>query len=417
MFGIHRHPLWGDDFGFIRPPPQRSGLYVPRDDFLEALQVKHWKDDLYYVMLPRCVLFKQMNLQVREHQLVFTYLPTKATCSFRLPRDIDIDRIEAKRIESDHSIVLYLPKIRDDEEESVPEVTDDSSRSGTPPVHSSEPEEDVDSFIANEEVKEDPDEEPVAYEIPVFTAVHPVSREEMTFEEMDVPHDHDCAFHCIGLSREEACDLLLKNQDNLEVRKIVAPEIEESFIGFQLPKEMEQDELVKKLRAEFFEATEMVSEGVRKAKEKLEGLGIPCNHMDAKQIVTKYRWCQSISILGIVQELMKSINVLKDAEKRISAYCVSKEAYVAFVKYYLFIKGNWAGYLRSIDGKQRTSSLDAIAVLKSLKLYIWVATEGNKLDLIHESPVMKELSEKEDYEVIHMLHTNQLSHFNLLAEI
>jgi hypothetical protein len=236
------------------------------------------------------------------------------------------------------------------------------------------------------------------------------------FVELEVPKDNDCAFHCLGVPREVAAQQLLENMSDRVIRQLVAPEIFESFVGLQLPVQMESSERVQELRKEYIHATSRFDDVIRRTKEALS------SQLRYSEDIERYDLdTLSKKFPNFAAAIMDAETELKIAEQKIREYASSYEAFELFVKHCIAEQGRWLGYLRgSPSSFGRTSSMDAIAYLNNMQTVIWTKGKAGVLQVLHRfEPYLTSYTslDREIKKTVNLLHTDSLTHFNLLIPI
>ena len=114
------------------------------------------------------------------------------------------------------------------------------------------------------------------------------------------------------------------------------------------------------------------------------------------------------TILKLTEEFRSYSDELNKLNLEIDDYCRSKDAYEAFIKQSLEVEGGWLSYTIGATGM-----LDALAHIMKVRVYVWVRQSpgSNQLALNHRTK-QKGLKKR-----INLLHTNRLTHFNLLEII
>ena len=178
-----------------------------------------------------------------------------------------------------------------------------------------------------------------------------------------VDHITDCALHCLGISRADAVDRLLRNADDYKVRELMAPEIEKLLVE--------------------------------------PGPALPWQVMDVPELaaLVAHRDDQNSSF-----------------DERLRKACRSKAVFVAFVKFVVATRGKWPVFLIPIDRKHRASSIDAIAYLLNTNVEIWTPArfEDNGVIVVSEAHVFVH---DPTSPFLRMLHTDNNTHFQRLHEL
>ncbi|ACP21116.1 hypothetical protein Aasi_1894 [Candidatus Amoebophilus asiaticus 5a2] len=222
--------------------------------------------------------------------------------------------------------------------------------------------------------------------------------EEILFEEVKIAADNDCALHCLGLSRQEAMQLLLAKSPNDKIRNMVADEIFEALREGTIPQQM-RDQAYNELRKRYFAVYTEIGTLVSRANNELKVAG-----QAAQQLLSVYPIEDSITLTSLKQKM----EALDDVEKEILTYASNEETFKKFVKFHVGKTGTWLTYIRGTREETRTTSLDAIAQLKGIKLTIWIKDEQDQnLRIVHTF-------NEEGNNQIDMLHVTGLTHFNLL---
>lgn len=109
-----------------------------------------------------------------------------------------------------------------------------------------------------------------------------------------------------------------------------------------------------------------------------------------------------------LEPIQQAIAVLSMAQASIDSWSKDPKTYALYVEEYLKKRG-WLSYNRG-----STSSLEAIAQLNNLNIYVWQHSSSNpsRLELMHQA----HHGIGEGANTIHLLHTHGLTHFNFLVE-
>jgi len=241
----------------------------------------------------------------------------------------------------------------------------------------------------------------------------------LEFVEYMAPKDNDCALHCLGMSRIEAAQQLLDNMENSTIRHMIAPEIFEAFVGLELPDSMMCKPEWQNFYMRFNELDAMTDQAGRALREKLIELGVSEAYVNN---ATPYELCLEFDHLPESAQMKQSQECLQELEQAILEYCESREVFRDFVEYCVSRPTVWLGYLVDHNNNSRTSSIDALAFLNQKQVRIWVADhEANQLKLVHSfNPYAQPNIPGEQgrcLETIDLLHTDCLTHFNLLKPV
>ena len=228
-----------------------------------------------------------------------------------------------------------------------------------------------------------------------------LDREEITFQEMRIPADNDCALHCLELTRKEAQELLLGNSSNEEIRKMVANEIFAALIEGTMPEKIQQNKNYSRLHRQYFNICSFIDALVGELNDDLGVQGIT-----AEQLVENYDAEENPKLTA----LKRAMEEFREVKEEILIYTSSEEAFNQFARFYVGQAGQWLSYIRGVRDESRTTSLDAIARLKGINLNIWIKDpQTQKLYMVH---TFNGGGDKE----VDMLHTAGLTHFNLLRK-
>lgn len=214
-----------------------------------------------------------------------------------------------------------------------------------------------------------------------------ISGKDAEFEEHQVALDGSCGFHTLGADRKKVQDKLLPLSVNESDRNYLREEVQSALmVGDIQPVGNDYQRLYDnqtKIQTEYDAL-------VRKYKnnditlERLDGPGIYKALAETKKVEAKALDDLHLKVLQAEEELLK--------------YCSRKEVYEQYVKE--LGKKLWLGY----------KSAMLYARLEGISLYVWEKNKNQQsLRLIDHYVSAKPTN------LIHMLHTNSYTHFNLLS--
>lgn len=226
----------------------------------------------------------------------------------------------------------------------------------------------------------------------------------------------NCGFTAIGLDREEAIELLIKNADNEKIRWLMAseikalvtdPEEKEASSAYMLPA------ILQELRQLFYNERNQLVEHLEAQRMSLntkldltgsDGLTLKaaqsymCKHAD------QYEWGQ-----GFIDNFQR----LQQIDEEMERFIPTQEQIVAFVVYEFGDRHGYVSYFRGGGG-----TLEALARIKRIELHVF---EGD-LDLVQTLYVSPQVNNPHKYFLHHVGGVDSkgrifLNHFNLLEEV
>jgi uncharacterized phage-associated protein len=226
----------------------------------------------------------------------------------------------------------------------------------------------------------------------------------MRFEEADVARDNSCGFHALGITRERAVEQLRAAVGDAEIRAFVGHEIKESFTLDDLPRAM-KDAAYAGMRTKYEQKEALDQEIGALVRGLNDSLGYVEGSRKNPQDLLLDLQTRGHAEASVLHGKMREIVEL---EEEIEAYCNSELVYLSFIEHHLNRNG-WLGFTRGSVG-----SLDAIARLNGLRVYIWHKDRADptRLQLSHEANYGASAAPQ----TIHMLHTDGNTHYNFLIE-
>ncbi|WP_038466427.1 hypothetical protein [Candidatus Odyssella acanthamoebae] len=234
---------------------------------------------------------------------------------------------------------------------------------------------------------------------------------------------NDCAFNCLGISREEALTLLLSLKDKPEARQIVAPEIRLAYIAGDLDllpgfATMPAYQSLKAYKGLLQSLTQTVDTGLRSA------LGLT----DSQSWKDAYTSIQTHNLQDQYSDFMEKANHYLTFDAELGAFAERPEVYERYLYSYVDTNKMMGYQFDQFDArlgvwKRSSSAFDLLARQLGQKLRIMFNNkETGAFDLIHEDDF--------DGEPITLLHTRAgtqdgfsatkeetetaLNHFNVL---
>lgn len=242
------------------------------------------------------------------------------------------------------------------------------------------------------------------HELGEYTAI--LNERSINLRELAIAKDGDCGFRGIGISREQALTMLIDNSSDESIRQMVLDDMREALQVGELPnneifsniRDIHQELTSARSNLDFW--TQVLNRNLR---YQFEG-GSRSSEEILSFLAENSRINEQFSANSIrLAEALRSVNELEEQE--ITALS-SQDAYLAFITDYL-IHGGWLSYVRGGLGL-----LSALGELTNTNIYVWVRSNDNpgEIELNHQA-----LSEGAS-RVVHLLHTDSMTHFNLLLE-
>lgn len=224
--------------------------------------------------------------------------------------------------------------------------------------------------------------------------------ESSMLEEIVVPKDGDCGFRCLGVLRQEAATLLLQKSNNRSIRRSVADDIRSAFISGRLV----GSKFPESKRKQYFKLHLLIDN----SKRALSSLFLP-NPLTSQAIISLIKAEQTAGHTDNVRQLkslQKNLSELETLHQEIEAFTHSKETYEDFIRSEFQNGSGWLSYVRNGRG-----TLFALAQLLNIHVQLW-EPDLDRPDHLNRIPLAEGLKGK----TVHILHTDRLSHFNLLRE-
>ncbi len=220
------------------------------------------------------------------------------------------------------------------------------------------------------------------------------------FHERDISRDGDCGFRCLGLTREHAVNLLLQNTDSQAVRDAVADDIRAAYLNGRLV----GTNFPEKFRRQFYK----IQLKIDNLRRSISGVPLAPN-LTSESIIPLI---EQETLVGHKEcvEMLSSLKMylwaLETVNQEIDKFTHSKEAYTDFIKSEFREGAGWLSYIRNGKG-----TLYALAKILGMNVQIW---EPNplKAGYLRRIPLADGLEGQK----VNILHTDRLSHFNILEE-
>ncbi|AIK96205.1 hypothetical protein ID47_04755 [Candidatus Paracaedibacter acanthamoebae] len=230
---------------------------------------------------------------------------------------------------------------------------------------------------------------PVNLDVPIICFGREAT-EPATFYEVFVPGvNNDCGFNCLGISRQEAVEMLLACQDVEEARAMVAPEIAEAFDNDCL-----DDNTAFTQRADF-----QILKAQKQLRHRLndwvtnqlnESLGLP---RDATWRET-YCHIQSHNLQATYPEFMEEANRYLSFDEDLQTFAHNPEVYTLYIQTYApqldpadnkMLENLQDQYNDRLGRHEISSSVfDLLARLLDKKLRVITKMENGHFKLTHE---------------------------------
>lgn len=257
-------------------------------------------------------------------------------------------------------------------------------------------------------------------------------RGEIDLYEFIEPGDGDCAFHCLGISRNKAVKLLLDHADDPKVREFVAPEIRaaiaeieeidgitESKIPLEIAATKYKDKTYADLNAVVKSAEVARLHAANKVNENLGLEGANRITDDVPLLLSKIPAVEWMLYAEEVAALTRCAAAEEKAKRDLDEYLRSPEVFRAFIEGY-YKTGGWLTYLGDAKGHEISSTLEALAYLTPVNVQVFAKNDRGLLEAVHEYHFSN------DAPLIRMHHTangvlggerkrKRRNHFNTLA--
>ena len=220
----------------------------------------------------------------------------------------------------------------------------------------------------------------------------PNQKDPTVFYEAFVKGAGDCGFIALGTDRVSLVECIKKYSNNYSKRNRLSEEILEAFVNGELlpPKE---DTVEWNLLSENLNKAQTLVDELTSAIRDIHQ-NVP-NGLTTDKLIT---WLKSnIEIIDIEQLQKAHQQVCQFTEKRL-LYCCKKKIFEYYVKALRGIL--WLGYKSAL----------LYAEEKEITLYVW----KKKQNISTQLELMESYESLEGNQIIHMLYTNNFTHFNLL---
>ena len=232
----------------------------------------------------------------------------------------------------------------------------------------------------------------------------------IAFQERIIARDGDCGFRALGLTREEGVELLLKNGQDENIRQSVAEDIRISILSENLvgwPALHEDRPKIRKLRRDYYHYQQQIGN----TRRQLSNLGLALPENVSIQyllpLVIQDRNAGQLTRAENMVKLIKNIHDLNATNKKINKFTHDVETYRKFIISEFKQGRKWLSYVRNGKG-----TLYALAQIARLDIRIW-EPDPYHLGKLHRIPLAQDILGQE----INLLHTNRLTHFNVIDRV
>ena len=211
----------------------------------------------------------------------------------------------------------------------------------------------------------------------------------------------DDDFTSLDISRKLLTEQLLTDVHNIEIRSLVAPEIQIAFLQDTLPDVMKRKSLYQNLHKKYKKYQEKMNQDVRQINEVL---GLKDNHrLDFKDL---------IEYVGKESKYYQQLNQLQKNSNEIKTECENYSKLEETFKD--FIEHGHLHCLIDFNGDQiRSSIFDFITQLNKIRFYIWKSNSNNELILFHTN--QDKITEPQ--QTIHLLYTSNITQCQKLIDV
>lgn len=235
------------------------------------------------------------------------------------------------------------------------------------------------------------------------------------FRELNIDKDGNCAFRVIGVERRDAIEQLIDHANDMVIREMVANDIHAAFIAGELPHSMRNAQ-VEELRQKH----DILDQLTNRLIATLRAVVILPPHElliynamgDDFDWAAFFRTHPEITPESHQEDLRKLIQLqtqLNQTVENIFLWARHKSIFQHFVYAFLGAERQWLTYLPG-----RTGLFDAVARLNNVAVDIFVpdADIPNQIRLNHQTP-----NRDRGIRLVQAIHTDRLTHFNILEEI
>lgn len=221
-----------------------------------------------------------------------------------------------------------------------------------------------------------------------------------------IEEQQNFSFSILDVSKSKAIEQLLANVNTIEIRSLVAPEIQIAFLQNTLPKIMKNKSNYQTIHNKYKQHQENI-------KQINDGIDLKDNQR-----------LDLINLLEYVKQQPKykvyyqQLNELKDIYDRIQLelenYSKAEDTFKDFIKYVIDTNDYQTHLMNTNDNRIRmTSVFDAIAKLNNIHFYIWMTNSNNELILFrnNEEKIIN------IQQTIHLLYTEKSAQFQKLIDI
>ncbi|CAF1051949.1 unnamed protein product, partial [Didymodactylos carnosus] len=225
-----------------------------------------------------------------------------------------------------------------------------------------------------------------------------------------VENQQNPGFSALGVLKSTAIEQLLANVHNVELRSLVAPEIQIGFLQDVLPEIMKNKSSYKNIHEKYQRHQEKVNQCVYQINKDI---GLKDNQqLDFKNLLEhikqqpKYKvYYQQLNELKVVSDQIKV---------ELENYSKSEDTFKDFIRHVIDTH-DYLTYLMNTKEERTitTSTFDAIAILNNICFYVWKANSNNELVLFrtNEEKIIK------PQQTINLLYTATSAQFQKLIDV
>lgn len=228
-----------------------------------------------------------------------------------------------------------------------------------------------------------------------------------------IPGDGDCGYQALGLTRSEASNMLLSAINQEEIKKLIAPEIEDHFAT--LPEKMKNNDY-QALEQKLAEADQSLRTAVDETRQGLINERHTVSSYTPDELFLYINQIQNPSdaLLELKLKLHEALKLVDNIAKQKEIYCRKEETIKTYIEHFIsvnpldfetFNPGHALNYLNfspvNENGQYRTSAGDALTHILGKNLII-VNPSGN---IIHE------YKKDEDMDTLYLIQAS-VNHYN-----
>ncbi|CAM4795199.1 unnamed protein product [Rotaria magnacalcarata] len=225
-----------------------------------------------------------------------------------------------------------------------------------------------------------------------------------------IEEEQNPGFSALGISRSTATEQLFSNAHDLELRSLVAPEIQIAFLQNTLPDVMANKSTYKHIHEQYKQYQENVNQCVYQINDNI---GLKENQrLDFMNLLEHIKQQPKHKVY---YQQLNELKVISDRIKvELENYSKAEDTFKDFIKHVIATHDYLTYFINTLDDQTIiTSAFDAIARLNNIRFYIWKTNSNNELILFrtNEEKVIK------PQQTVHLSYPTNTAPFQKLIDV